>query len=872
MDSLRPLYQERPQGEPLEGESHSPAQHQHLVNPHPAQPTLPPQHAYYDPTRFHYVGMPPNHQQPGPDHHMHHHYYVPHKNRAERPTHVDPVWPSPAINDVYLHVDPATVDFHMNTTGPPLGSTGNPPTGYLPIATSMTNFQSANTSGDSTRSDDKYMQIGVVSQPIRDQRDVVACFSSSAMESWTGRSPRILRGKALSHHGSPGTTTPLTHIYSPPSQPIPLSSEGIVVQALNVVSDPGAGHFLANMEPNLKKISKRRKKTNGEVDVEHTKSNNELLRKLQHSLRHDPQCDSDEESPGEPESSTGSEEPMPGSPMLLQPACHEPTDTFKRCDEESITSKTTISTVNSDGVSLKGEPNETHAAGNLYGYEDPEQVIASIQVRRIPRVARRRGSVTEHTIRAAQRAVAFDAANRAKQMHMSHPSLYSVLDASSDAAAAAERLQNIRIMARQSWQARFEKTERDSSNTPMQEANQSRESFSEEARTVSTAVGTTRVGELDGGRMQTSDARGKDHDETSLYGYENPDDLSKQGNSDNSKNNPYDYGDATPIGRNEVKARPRARRRGSVTKYSLDTAKISAALATLEQFRAAPPTDTEYKPVLPIGIRKVEESFSPQSAFPVPVHPAREAMPMPWQAHNSPFVARKSALARKSRKQEASMVPVPSRVVPYRTPSGRSTPHDSSDEDDNVSIGSSSSDDTLDDSVTSITIPLKSGDSMRDGPMRPPSRHDSVRSFASRGSTHSTHTFDSSDGDSLAPDMTSLCSISHRESNAGMAFSQSDPVPPPPAYLPQTPTPGTQSRKFLPSTGSVQTRHAKAHHNGDSESLIFFDDTSPLPSPPTQVSSFLTDRLSLQGQMPHQMDLPTPPIEGLQPGSHESEF
>lgn len=624
-----------------------------------------------------------------------------------------------------------------------------------------------------------------------------------------------------------------------------------MVQALNVVSEQGPGHFLGNMEPNLKKISKRRKKTNGGVDVEHTKSNNELLRKLQHSLRHDPQCDSDEDSPAEPVP----EEAMPRSKMLLQRACHDSNDTVKRSDEESITSKTTISTVNSDGASQRGEPNENEVANNnvdrsIYGYEDPEQVIAPIQVRRIPRIARRRGSVTEHTIRAAQRAVAFDAANRAKQMHFSQPSLFSTVDT----AAAAERLQNIQIMARQSWQARLEKTGRDSDNVPMQEANDSLESYRERMTMVPTPADTSRSGEQETVHMQTSNGNGNDHSATNVYGYENPDDL--------SKNNPYEYGDTAPT--SQPKPRPRARRRGSVTKYSLDTAKIAAAMETLEQFRSAPSTSSAYKPVLPTGSTPVEGSSSLQCKFPVPAQPVRETPP--WQAHHSPFVARKSALARKSRKHEAALVPAPAKVVPYRTPSGRSMPNDSSDEDDDGSVASSSSDDTLDDSVTSITIPLKSGETKRDGPMRPPSRHDSLRSFASRGSTHSAHTFDSSDGDSLAPDMTSLCSISHhREQTTGMPFTQPDSVPPPPAYLPQTPTPGTQSRRFQLTSGNVQTRHAKTHHHGDTGSLIVFDDTSPLPSPPTHVSSFLSGRPPFQGQMLHQMDLPAPSLEGNMP-------
>lgn len=117
MTSVPPLYQERPQEDPAEGEHPSTAQHQHPLHPHQqVQPTLTPQHAYFDPNRYHY-NVPPTTHQPGPDHHMHHHYYVQHKNRPDLPNHVDPVWPSPAINDVYLPVDPGTVDFQLQPNG-----------------------------------------------------------------------------------------------------------------------------------------------------------------------------------------------------------------------------------------------------------------------------------------------------------------------------------------------------------------------------------------------------------------------------------------------------------------------------------------------------------------------------------------------------------------------------------------------------------------------------------------------------------------------------------------------------------------------------------------------------------------------------------
>jgi len=100
----------------------------------------------------------------------------------------------------------------------------------------------------------------------------------------------------------------------------------------------------------------------------------------------------------------------------------------------------------------------------------------------------------------------------------------------------------------------------------------------------------------------------------------------------------------------------------------------------------------------------------------------------------------------------------------YRSTRSAELGFDSSDEDDDGSVSVSSSDDESsvgEESAKSITVPLKDGSSRLDGPMRLPARRDSMRSFASR-STRSVHTIDS-DGDSLAPDLKSLCSISQHE-------------------------------------------------------------------------------------------------------------
>ncbi len=731
---------------------------------------------------------------------------------------------------------------------------------------------------------------------IRDHKGLMNSLAKDAVESWPGRSPRLHRGKSLSHHGSPVVTTALTHIYSPPSQPIPLSSEGIVVQALNVVSDQASNCFFSNAERNLKKISKRRKKANGGVDVEHTKSNNELLRKLQHALRNDSQEDSEEDIQRRQNKVVSSDQIIP--PRMETFWRNTPQWTIEgtkqiQADEESITSKTTISTIASDTTNrsfsyrtnTKRDENSDAQQSHFYEYEDPEKVMAPIHVRRVPGMARRRGSVTEHTIRAAQKAVALDAAERAQRMNWSRSCPDMKLDSAATVAAAAERLQNIHKLGGRSRNALFERPESASAkllskkverplpdiriaadelragfagpgDTSMESRNGQLSSWDNKRALPSHPYGYEAMG------MSDHSASAGNESQENPYGYEYPADRctqfrknnirSKAPDTSTSHSNPYGYGDLPPQAQPRI--RPRARRRGSVTKYSLEAAKISAAREGPgeEDFQSS----ADYEPVLPSGILPREGSLSPKSGFRAPEQPMRKTSP--WQSHSSPFVARKYALARKSKTVGPPLVHISSRRDSFRAKLNRNTPNDSSEEDDNRSISSGSSDGSVDDSATSITIPLKSGDPKQDRPMRPPSRHDSLRSFASRGSSHSVRTFDSSDGDSLAPDMISLCSISQREQRM-VGPETSDSVPPPPLFLPQTPTPGVHNRKFQSS--NMHSRQTQINSNGDTVPALAFDDASPLPSPTTHVHACCVGNPAFQGEMVFHPELPNSTVK-----------
>lgn len=647
----------------------------------------------------------------------------------------------------------------------------------------------------------------------------------------------------MPRHGSSGATTALTQIYSPPSHPMPSTSEGIVVQALSLVSDNPAGHFSPGAEPNLKKISKRRKKANGEVDVEHTKSNNEFLRKIQQSLRDSQGYSSSDEE--RPESSSDS-------------SCAN-WNSRRDEDSSSSTAKTTASTSFSDTSIPRSSTlrtSETQTPSNPYGYEDPDKVVGQVQVRRIPRIARRRGSVTEHTIRAAQKAAAFAAAERAQTMQLSRK-----MDAVSMAAAAAQRLQNLPGTSQrtlQQFQSRLQRSRMsmNGSSSPATRINPPEINLSSAPK--SNPYGyedmdmPTRDANKDNEAEPNPDARASQPAPSqNRYGYEDPDALNS---------NPYGYGDAMPQAGPRMRHRPR--RRGSVTQYSLGAA-MSVAAASEDANEDAPATN-EYKPVVPPCVQQ-DRNLTPKQGL---RQPTRKLSP--WQTENPALLACKSALSRTPLPPGAPTVfkAPPSRSSSvsesFRTNRSNDIPA-SSDEEDSI-VSSSSEESSLDDSFASITIPLKDESSKRDGPARPPSRHDSMRSHASRDSTnHSVRTYDSDDGDSLAPDMKSLCSISQHDRfiNAGNGAASASSSGPP-TLLPQTPPPRSLSRKLLSPHISARNGHPKkqgqAVERQSSGSLIPMTmtivDTSPLPSPKTSKRGFYSRTSSFQGEMMYQPDLP----------------
>ena len=256
-----------------------------------------------------------------------------------------------------------------------------------------------------------------------------------------------------------------------------------------------------------------------------------------------------------------------------------------------------------------------------------------------------------------------------------------------------------------------------------------------------------------------------------IYGYENPD----------------AHQESRPRTRH-----PAARRRGSVTKFSLEAAVAVHATSSPRkdnnrspspnnrnwQVLSAPPNarnslGTSPKPTTPPPVRRPEPETSPEPLAAWKIREAYKTQPRPQS-----FASRKSPT---------------STVASNRSNSLRSL--------QSSSLGSQQSDSLSslqEPSQTTLVLDPRSGqDSLRsiddyDSSYRniftPPSRssssnHGSVRSFTS-DYTEST----------LGPDMQSLCTISCKDSNQL-------PPPPPPAMLPpRTPTPRTQARKSLVMT------------------------------------------------------------------------
>ena len=705
----------------------------------------------------------------------------------------------------------------------------------------------------------------------------------------------------ISHnHGRLGGTSPghpsnaLTRFYSPtePSKSMS-SSQGLVVQALRVVSDPAATHSsLDHQEATFSKISKRRKKANGQVDVEHTKSSNQFLRKLQETLIHGESSDeerpegdefssSDRESDGEPhppivgssllrkemqytikskcdtslESTAKGEESteqdlddaQPKYQSLLRNSVQysrssKHTSNHPHGDEASETTRTTPSPLNSclssrgcTHVSASTKTSHESITETDLGYDDPDAVMRDRASQRIPGGARRRNSVTEHTLGAELEGSEFS------QINLSD----TPRGTDSDHAAAAQRLQNIQGFARkarESWVEKKTASDRTLNQrwTAPDRRKASMDMDSGDAGASSDPFGYEDMG-MDNGTTSQANAYGYENPDAAIsqhaaLGYEDPD-------ASNNGSNPYGYGDEEPQREPQARQRPRAQRRGSVTKFSLEAAShVEAVLKSLHD------DDVPSRGIQP------DHALSPRPDVHAPSQPTRRVSP--WYAKNANFAVQSAALGTHVQSLGPPTVHTPPRRAPipaasfrsessYRSSRSGDILYDSSDDEQDMSLPSSDESSLGEGSVTSITVPLKDCQpslNRRDGPMRPPDRHDSMRSFASRGSARSARTMDSDDGDSLAPDMKSLCSISKNERTVDRVASGSLPM-----FLPHTPTADSQMKKFM--SPRMQARRTTSGDMVPAFPVETYIDTSPLPSPRAKGLRPRTKDLSINGNI-----------------------
>lgn len=717
--------------------------------------------------------------------------------------------------------------------------------------------------------------------------------------SWITKSPRSLLRARLPGHTHKSS---LTRIYSPPEQSIPLTSEGIVVQALSVVSDSAA--MQAPMEEpqaeaDIKKISKRRRRANGEVDVEHTKSSPQFLHKLQQTLVDSPVESSEEESPEEDEFASDRESDdeleavaaYHASNSLLRNTVQYTTESknhlsqqqeaggsrsrddngrqapkyqsllrntvaystsSKHCkgnlggeEEGSTNSKATESTVSMSLSSRSQSPfssprtsqnsSSSSSAENDLGYEDADKVMGNNGFQRVPGGARRRNSVTEHSLRLS----ATEAMATMEDTEQTRISLSITQIADKDATTTAPETG----MQKYEQLARNAKSLLARSGRFGSLGNQNlgaRKSALKSSVSSATATSTANPEGYGGMGMQGSTAQ------VNPYGYEDHNSISSQHaalgyeNVESSSNdsNPYGYGDTTPQ-QSQTRERPWARRRGSVTKYSFAATSIvqaAEAMDTEQPIAKAFHEEDSFKPVLPTGENSGSNGASPKPGMQAPTKPMRKVSP--WNAKGSSFATNVASSLAPPSVHAAPRAP-PRAAASFRSESSyrssrsgeahydSSSDDEDSDDDKSVATGSDESSRGAQ-SVTSITVPLKdcpSTPTRRDGPMRPPARSDSMRSFASRGSTRSARTMDSDDADSLAPDMKSLCSISQHERTVDRTMSGSAP----PMFLPHTPTPESQLGKFR--SPRKPARRTPSGDVGPSFPVETYVNTSPLPSP-----------------------------------------
>jgi hypothetical protein len=558
--------------------------------------------------------------------------------------------------------------------------------------------------------------------------------------------------------------------------------------SLSPLSPPVATQPEANLvAPSLRKIAKKRRKEPDVNGVErssfhHTKSSKEYLRKAQESLMKQQQQQLQQELSGSSTSSTSTESvtdkvsenmhsPRTNFRMLSQVGAVDVRSNVGAAPFSRSQSPTNEDACNDnqDGVADSNPygyedpdaaPSSKSEYFNAYGYEDPDANAARVlpSARRME-PARRRGSVTKYSFQAGQ------AAQKATEhiMRLRGLNWKGCTDSRSTRSIDSLPRSTTPTGRRSHPRHAMESTSYYASTAPETSMAQSIMPLPVRRRSIPMDTLEDEPGDMaptncfvdptgaSDNAMGVSNPHGyapaipssEVASTSNPYGYEDPDARTTP------STNPYGYGDEDTLPRPPVRRHPGARRRGSVTKFSLDAAKTVASFVP-ENSAPSKQTDT----------------CNDSQDFVVALKPPAEG--------------RSVGLAPKNRLRVGLLT----------------GDHDSESRGGVLQLRRNNSF-SSDQASPRMTAPRRSG-SARSASSRhlarfgAPGRSDS---YLSRGSTASWE----DDADSLAPDMESLCSI-HDRGDLGLDFA---PVPPAPGLSPITPglAPGT-TRKSISRTFS----------------------------------------------------------------------
>jgi hypothetical protein len=535
--------------------------------------------------------------------------------------------------------------------------------------------------------------------------------------------------------------------------------------------------------PSLRKIAKKRRKEPDKNGMErssfhHTKSSKEYLRKAQEALKQQTMNsasgesvnDSDSEPIHSPRSNfrmlsqvsaTAVRSSVTATPFSRSPTCSNVAEIIKTDEDASPSNPygyedpdaaASSSTSNPYGYEDPDAAAASSSTSNPYGYEDPDANAARIlpAARRVG-PARRRGSVTKFSLQAAQAAQkATERIMRLQGLNWKGSSETSIsvsvgglgrsttpTGRRSQPRHAMESTQSIlpipvrrRSIPMDNW---------DSEPSPQVSENRA----SGDAMEVSNPYGYEASAPLKQPSVASSSRN--------QYGYEDPD-AAISSASGATASNPYGYADNDTLPRQPTRSHPRARRRGSVTKFSLDAAKT---VSSFESENSAPSPESK-----PVNLLEGSEDFV------MALKPPAAGRPAGFTPKNR----RRGVVTTGEMGQEGI-----GGILQLRRNNSSSSDQASPRRNAPTRNGSA-----------------RSASSRHLARFGAPGRSDSFLSCGSAASWED-------DADSLAPDMESLCSI-HDRGDLGMDFT---PVPPVSGLSPITPgiTPGN-GRNSLSNTFS----------------------------------------------------------------------